>query len=302
MENLPANPPDLPPSGTILARLRAMYPDARTGTLRKMVAAGHVSLNGERVRSIKAPALAGDVVRIDPGRTKGRLPGQDIIYSDADILVCAKPSGVVTSTTRDEKRPSLIASLEKRVDRDAPGGNIYLVHRLDRDASGLLIFARDVKSLANLKMQFRRHTITRRYWAWVHGSPAPVAELHDTLAEDPNGRVICDPKGKPARLHYRRIQAADHYCLLEVELYTGRKHQIRVQLARRGWPVAGDRVYGRADGQPRLLLHAIELVIHHPRSGKRMAFRLPPPTDFQPRTPGPRATLRPAGRPKRRKK
>ena len=71
MENLPANPPDLPPSGTILARLRAMYPDARTGTLRKMVAAGRVSLNGERVRSIKAPALAGDVVRIDPGQPKG---------------------------------------------------------------------------------------------------------------------------------------------------------------------------------------------------------------------------------------
>ena len=302
MENPPARRSISLTPTTILARLREMFPDAHTGTLRKMVADGRVSLNGERVRSVNAQTAAGDVVRIEPAHAKGRLPGGDIIYSDADILVYAKPSGVVTSTTRDEKRPTLIAALEKRIDRDAPGGNIYLVHRLDRDASGLLIFARDVKSLANLKMQFRRHTITRRYWAWVHGSPASVAELNDTLAEDSMGRVVCNPTGKPARLHYRRIKGTDKYSLLEVELYTGRKHQIRVQLARRGFPVAGDRVYGKADGQPRLLLHAIELVIHHPRSGKRMAFRLPPPADFQPRKSMPPAPLRPVAHRKGRKK
>ena len=279
-------------SPNILARLRELFPDARITTLRKMVADGRVELNGVRVRSVNLPAPMGEQVTVREASDRNRVPSKNIIFSDAHILIFDKPIGLITSTTRDERRPTAIAQLEKQIDRAQPGGRIYLVHRLDRDASGLLIFARDVRSLANLKMQFRRHTITRRYQAWVHGQPPKSGELIDTLAEDALGRVGRSPAGKPARLQYRLIRTDGPYSLLEVELYTGRKHQIRVQLALRGWPVLGDRLYGKAEGQKRLLLHAVELMIHHPADGRRTAFRSPPPHDFQP------VRLPPAGRDK----
>jgi len=287
---------------TILSRLREMFPGSHVSTCRKMVTDGRVALQGVRVRSVNTPVCQGQVVTVEDAQPQSRLAGAEIIYSDSDILVYAKPPGVITSTTRDETRPTLIAELEKRVDRDVPGSSIYLVHRLDRDASGLLIFARNVKALASLKMQFRRHTITRRYVAWVHGNPAPAGELNDTLVENATGRMLLRPDGKPARLYYRHIKTAGAYHLLEVELYTGRKHQIRVQCAQHGFPVAGDRVYGKADGQKRLLLHALELVINHPHSGHRMAFRSPLPTDFQPRKPSPPALHRPVDRRKKPRK
>jgi 23S rRNA pseudouridine1911/1915/1917 synthase len=271
-------------TSTVLTRLKAMFPNAHIGTLRKMVADGRVKLDAVRVRTVNMPVSESAHISIDSAPAESRLTDTNIIYSDADILVYAKPAGMLTSTTRDETRPTLIAMLEKHINRQTPGGNIYLVHRLDRDASGLLIFARDVKSLANLKMQFRRHTITRRYQAWVHGTPGTAsAECNDKLAEDDSGRVFGSLTGKPARLHYRRVKSVGRHTLLDVELYTGRKHQIRVQLAIRGFPVVGDRVYGKADGQKRLSLHAVELIIHHPRTGQRMAFHKPPPADFHPR-------------------
>ena len=250
-----------------------------------MVTDGRVELNGVRVRSVNLPAPAGDQVTVRDPSNGNRVPGKDIIFSDAHILIFDKPIGLITSTTRDERRPTALAQLERQIDRAQPGGRIYLVHRLDRDASGLLIFARDVRALANLKMQFRRHTITRRYQAWVHGHPPKSGELTDTLAEDALGRVGRSPSGKPARLQYRLIRTVGPYSLLEVELYTGRKHQIRVQLALRGWPVLGDRVYGKPDGQKRLLLHATDLIIDHPAGRQRMAFRSPLPNNFHPTPP-----------------
>ena len=271
----------------ILSHLRELFPGARTTTLRRMVADGRVNINGERVRSVNRAITAGDRITVLPTPSGRRARGRHIIYSDAHICIYNKPVGLITSTTRDERRPTAIRELEKYIDRTEPAGQIYLVHRLDRDASGLLIFARDVQSLADLKIQFRRHTITRRYRVWVHGSPPPTGELTDNLTEGADGRVERRPSGKPARLHYRVLASRGTSSLLEVDLYTGRKHQIRVQLAARGWPVLGDRVYGKPDGQKRLLLHATDLIIDHPAGRQRMAFRSPLPNDFHPKPPRP---------------
>ncbi len=278
---------------TIMEWLTARYPEARRNTLRRMVENHAVTLHGKVVRSLKQPLspqdqpMVGEAVRTEaPFRG-----GLKIVHQDADILIVRKPAGLLTSTVDAEPRPTVIALLQERMNRKNQKMSVHLVHRLDRDASGLLVLARGVRPLAELKMQFRRHTIIREYELIVHGTPnPPQARLEHHLLEQPGGRVVVcsDEQGKSAILHYQVLRTHGDRSHVRCRLFTGRKHQIRVQFAAIGHPLVGDRVYGtsaaRKEKEGRLALHATRLEFVHPRLRKTVVFTSPLPetilTDF----------------------
>jgi len=159
------------------------------------------------------------------------------------------------------------------------------VHRLDRAASGLLVFARSAAGKERLQAQFASHAVERTYLALVEGCPEPPSgTVRSRLLDDAPGRVreTRDPgRGRPAVTHWRVVRAGARHALLEVRLETGRRNQIRVHLAGIGHPIAGDAAYGACtDPLRRLALHAHVLGFDHPRTGARVRFVSPPPRGF----------------------
>ncbi len=278
---------------TMMSWLRQHYPQARTATLRNMIRAGRVTLNGQPVRSLKEPVPAGTVPKVrdinaNIAAESPELPDAvQTVYADADVLVVIKPAGLLTSTHADERRPTLLAGVNRVLGRHNQKIKTHLVHRLDRDASGLLVLARGVRALADLKRQFRTHSVIREYELVVHGKPAALAgRLEHRLLETESGMMrVCpgNPKvqnaaaGKPAILDYQLIQTNEVFSLIRCRLHTGRKHQIRVQFAAIGHPVVGDVFYGkpaaRRGGEGRLCLHAVHVQFTHPRTGKMLDFQ-----------------------------
>jgi 23S rRNA pseudouridine1911/1915/1917 synthase len=273
---------------SVMARLAGMFPEAKKTTLREMVERKRVRVNGTTVKSVKqAVAKDAEVEVLDEGARAGPVllgEGLKLAHLDSDIVIVEKPAGLLTSTDSQEKRPTAWRILGEYFRKMNHRNRVYLIHRLDREASGLLIFARTRESYATLKKQFFDHTITRAYDVVVHGIPKkPKGRLEHLLLEDPTGvvNVTTDMKnGKLAILDYQVVESSKEKGMarLRCTLYTGRKHQIRVQLRAAGHPVCGDAVYGKGDEPPyRLALHAARLSLAHPRTGKVVSFESPMP-------------------------
>lgn len=208
-----------------------------------------------------------------------------VIYEDNHLLVINKPAGLTTQGAAPGE-PSVVEwardYLKHRYDKP---GNVYIgvVSRLDRDVSGVLLLARTSKAAARLNDQFRERTVEKTYWAVIEGRPPSTFECEDWLAPDPAGARMQvldrDTAGaQSARLSGRLLAEVAGGRLVELNLETGRKHQIRVQLASRGWNVVGDRKYGGtrkfAAG---IALHCRRLSATHPTRGDRLTFEAPPP-------------------------
>jgi 23S rRNA pseudouridine1911/1915/1917 synthase len=257
----------------LLDRLIQEFPKAKRQTLKRMVQAGRVTINGAKAVNLKQPVAQSDAVRVDaPSRPKPPAAPFPIIYEDDDIIVIDKPAGLLTSTVPREPRPTALTALRSI-------GHVGLIHRLDRDASGLLIFSKNSAALASLKRQFFHHTATRIYQAIV--SPPPTREkgkLESVLAERKDGTVhSINSRGRPAITHFEQIRAAGNMAVLRVTLETGKKHQIRAHFSEMGSPIVGDAMYGGLPHPDGLMLAAIELQIDHPRSNRRMTFQIDPP-------------------------
>lgn len=264
---------------TLLDWLAARYPQSKRTTLRQMLQAGRVSVNGKPVVNARTPVTPADQITVAnrPPAARPTLEPLKPVFEDADLLVVDKPAGLLTSTTPREKRPTAIAIVTRYLaaDRKARPG---LIHRLDRDASGLLVFAKTLPAFESLKRQFYHHTVGRVYEAVVHGKPKdPQGTIDAPLVESVEGKVYItkDPKkGQRAVTHYEVVGPHELGTVLRVRLHTGRKHQIRAHLASRGHPIVGDTMYGpQPPKSPTLLLRAIELDLDHPRTGERMEFR-----------------------------
>ena len=261
------------PNDTLLARLAVLYPQAKKTTLREMVTQKRVRINGTIVRTVNHPITEIDKLEVaetseTPMKATILAGGLTVVYFDADIIIVNKPAGLLTSTDAQEKRPTAWRILQDYVRNQTHKNQIHLIHRLDRDASGVLVFARAWDAYSSLKKQFFEHTITRQYSVVVHGIPKPPkAKLEHLLIEGEfTGTVRVTPdikKGKLAILDYETIEPSKlrRLALLKCTLFTGRKHQIRIQLKAAGHAVCGDPVYGIADEPPhRLALHATRLV------------------------------------------
>ncbi len=210
----------------------------------------------------------------------------DVVYEDAELVVINKPAGLVVHPAHGHSRGTLANALLGRYpdlarmeqdSSDRPG----IVHRLDRDTSGLIVVARTLATLQDLRRQFKTRTVEKTYLTLVFGRPtAPNGVIDVPLGRDPRHRQKFTPRpdGKAARTHYRLREELGDYSLLEIGLETGRTHQIRVHLAWLGHPVVGDAVYGRKKnplGLGRQFLHAWRLQFDHPRTGERLCLEAP---------------------------
>jgi 23S rRNA pseudouridine1911/1915/1917 synthase len=205
----------------------------------------------------------------------------EIMLEDRDLLVVVKPPGLLTIATEAERRRTLYAMLTEHVSRFSDK-RIFIVHRLDREASGLLVFAKTEEAKQALQEQFQDHSAGRTYLAVVAGSiPKDAFTIESLLAENTAFRCYTTrdaTKGKRAVTHVKVLTRTPQRTLVEVRLETGRKHQIRVHLADAGYPIVGDPAYGRGRSQiRRMALHGAELVFRHPHTGKEMKFTAPLP-------------------------
>lgn len=228
-----------------------------------------------------------NVRRPRASRYRNSLPGRavQIVFEDKDIIVVDKPEGLLTIATDKEKDRTLYAFLFEHVKRKKPPEMLFIVHRLDREASGLLVFAKSETAKHQLQQQFKEHSAGRTYVAVTERRMARTAYTIDTfLAENRIHRCYSTQdrsKGKRAVTHVKVSKRSPHRTLAEVQLETGRKHQIRVHLAEQGHPIVGDKVYGSLSNPiRRLALHAAKLAFKHPRTGKHLEFVSPPPALF----------------------
>ena len=258
---------------------------------------GNVLLNGQAAKP-RALVKEGDLIEgsISSPQPSQLLPESipiKIVYEDDWLLVVDKPAGMVVHPGPGNKHGTLVnALLGKGValssveERLRPG----IVHRLDKETSGLLLVAKDNQSHRLLQAQFASRTLSKTYIALVEGR----VEFEEGRVSEPIGRhpkvlqkmaVLKTDRAKEAETHYRVLQRFPHATLLEVKPLTGRTHQIRVHLAHLGHPVAGDSLYGREGRKERLVsrhaLHASKIQFTHPKTGKIMKFESPLPEDFK---------------------
>jgi 23S rRNA pseudouridine1911/1915/1917 synthase len=211
--------------------------------------------------------------------------GLSVLYEDKDILVVDKPEGLLTVATEREKSRTAHSLLTDYVRKGCGRSRkrLFVVHRLDRDTSGVLIFAKSEEAMLRLKDQWKQ--TEKKYLAVVHGTCEKSSETITTyLAEDKAYNVYStsdSTKGKLSQTAYKVLRATKRVSLLEVSLLTGRKNQIRVHLAGIGHPIVGDTKYGIGDEpQPRMALHARWISFRHPFSGERLAFEAEVPAFF----------------------
>lgn len=209
-----------------------------------------------------------------------------IVFEDASVIVVDKPAGLLTMATDTERSKTAYAGLREYVNKKKPAEKLFIVHRLDREASGLMIFAKTIEAKERLQEQFKDHSAGRKYVAVVEGRlKADDFTIRSYLAENAAYRVYSTPNtrvGKLAITHVHVMKRNPKTTLLEARLETGRKHQIRVHLAERGHPIVGDKNYGsRSNPIRRLALHGAHLDFRHPETGKVMRFDSQYPKVFE---------------------
>lgn len=264
--------------------------DHTWGEVRDWIARGKVRVDGELAVDPARPVRAGAEVRIEMESARlekrGALPAFDrarVLHQDRDVIVVDKPAGLSTVPWEDE-----LDALDQRV-AGLVGRAVRVVQRLDRDTSGVLMFALTEAGERSLQQQLRVHSVLRSYLAIAHGEVA-TATIRTFLAENRGdglrGSVSNRAIGKEAITHVEPVEALRGATLVRCRLETGRTHQIRIHLAEKGHMLLGERGYVR-DHQgpvlpaPRILLHAQELGFDHPTTGRSMHFTSPLPEDFE---------------------
>ena len=211
--------------------------------------------------------------------------GLDIVFEDTDLIVINKPSGLLTVATDTEKRKTAYSLLSEHVKLEDPDNKIFVVHRLDRETSGLLLFAKNSTIKQKIQETWET-TVNQRTYVGVVEDVVDKAEgtVVSWLAETKAFRVYSQQNqqvGKRAVTHYRKIGGNTRYSLLQINLDTGRKHQIRVHMQDIGHPIVGDKKYGSTSNPiRRMALHAQVLAFVHPRTGQPYHFETPIPEKF----------------------
>jgi 23S rRNA pseudouridine1911/1915/1917 synthase len=267
---------------TLQERLRSLFPESPGRRLKRWLADGRVCVNGQVVR--RGDVSVGAQDRIELGRPTRSLPSPlRLVHEDEHVFVIDKPAGLLTIATETERTRTAYRLLRDWAHAQAYG-RIFIVHRLDRETSGLLVFARSPAVKAALQAQFEARTPERVYVARVEGLVrAAEGELTSRLVHDRalRVRVSTGRGGKAAITRYRVLERYRDATLLELALVTGRRGQIRVQLAALGHPIVGDRAYGsRRNPFGRVCLHATRLGFVHP-SGTEVVFESPVPQEFR---------------------
>jgi 23S rRNA pseudouridine1911/1915/1917 synthase len=270
----------------LLETLAQLYPDSSRTTLRQMLQNGRVRVNGETEKDAKRILDPDEILEVFAKSDQRILPaGIAILHEDRDIIVILKSQGLLTVATEREREATAQAYLNAYLG-SAGEDRVQVVHRLDRETSGVLVFAKNFFARERLKEQFMIHSVERIYIAVVEGAiEPPEGTIESDLFEQRDLKMVSvdfHSDAKHAVTHYRTIGTKGAYSMLEVTLETGRKNQIRAHLSEAGHPVAGDKMYG-ATTNPlgRLGLHAKLLGFDHPTTGKHLVFTAALPKAFR---------------------
>lgn len=277
---------------TLLPFLLTQVKGKSRNTVKGLLSRRQVRVNGKTVTQFDHNLRPGQTVSILPP-AENRLPELpfEILYEDGELIVIDKPAGLLTVATDKEKLRTAYRMVTDYVQARDRSGRIYVVHRLDRDTSGVVLFAKNEEMKRSLQENWGENVEKRVYLAVTEGRPPEdKGTCRSWLLETVTHLVWSagpDSGGKEAITHYELLSQEGGYSLLRLNLDTGRKNQIRVQLADLGCPVAGDKQYG-ASTSPigRLGLHACELAFVHPRTGLRTVFTAPVPRHFKKMFPG----------------
>lgn len=271
----------------LLDFLIASMPDRKRTGIKQFLAHNQVAVNGMPTRQFDTSLKQGDKVEVNLTREfrvfyNRRLK---LVYEDEHILVVNKGYGLLSMGTDKIKEGTAYSILREYVKWHDPRNKIFIVHRLDRDTSGLMVFAKTVEAKEKLQHNWNNMVLERKYLAVVEGVVEPAdGEVRSYLAENSRFEVYSTDnpeEGQLAVTRYRTLKSGGGYSLLEVSLDTGRKNQIRVHMKDLGHPIAGDRRYG-AGSSPihRMALHAQTLRFVHPVTRKEMSFATPVPVPF----------------------
>jgi 23S rRNA pseudouridine1911/1915/1917 synthase len=265
---------------TLLERLRTLYPEASGRSLKQWLETGRVALNGHVCRDGRLAVAPGDVVALAARRAPPFPRELELVHEDRALLVIVKPAGLLTIATERERERTAYRLLWTYL--AARGERPFIVHRLDRETSGLLVFAKSEPMKRALQAQFEARSVERVYVALVDGHPPREhGTLESRLTQDRALRVRSARAGRPAVTHYRVLARRPDGCRLELRLGTGRRHQIRVQLAEARCPIVGDTAHGGPRGRAgRLCLHATRLGFTHPATAAPVVFESAPPADW----------------------
>ena len=240
-----------------------------------------VKVNDKVVSLHNYQLVSGDVVTIHRTTKKQeykQLRGLKIIYEDNALVIINKEAGLLAIATDREKRETAYSIISEYLKDSNPKSRVFVLHRLDRETSGLMMFAKNEEVQEMMQKNWDDIILTRSYAAVIEGSLSPEeGSIVSWLTEDKNYKMyssFTDNGGQKAITHYRTLKANDHFSLIELNLETGRKNQIRVHLQHVGHPIIGDKKYGsRASLIKRVALHANELVFVHPITRETLQFK-----------------------------
>ncbi len=276
------------------AYLAEQLPELSRARLQKLIKDGQVLVEGEKTKASRALSAGEEIELVLPAAEVPTVEPEniplDIVYEDADIVVVNKAAGMVVHPAVGNWSGTLVNALLYHC-RDLSGINGVLrpgiVHRIDKDTTGLIVAAKNDAAHAGLAAQLLDHSMYRLYLALVHGCVTePGGSIEAPIGRHPRQRqkMAVEPEhGKWALTHYQVKKRFARYSLLEYRLETGRTHQIRVHSAYLGYPIVGDTLYGRRKEEfavPGQLLHAHKLILQHPKRGERMEFSAPLPARF----------------------
>lgn len=271
----------------LLDFLIGAMPQRKRSAVKNLLGHNQIAVNGIPTTQFDMPLKEGDEVKANLTREfrvfyNRRLK---LVYEDDDIIVVNKGYGLLSMGTDKIKEGTAYSILREYLKWQNPRNMLFIVHRLDRDTSGLMVFAKTQEAKDKLQHNWNNMVISRKYLAVVEGKPEPEeGEVRSYLAENSRFEVYSTDKpeeGQLAVTRYRTLRSRNGYSLMEVSLDTGRKNQIRVHMKDLGHPIAGDRRYG-AKSSPihRMALHAQTLRFIHPITRKDMNFSTPVPASF----------------------
>jgi 23S rRNA pseudouridine1911/1915/1917 synthase len=272
--------------------LARIFPQYSRNRLQAWLKSGHITVEGRRLRPDHA-VRGGERVDLQPPRLPDAAAPQaqrmplKIVFEDADLIVIDKPAGLVVHPGAGQPDRTLLNALLAHAPALVAVPRAGIVHRLDKDTSGLLVVAKSVMAQAALVEQLASRSMRRVYLAVVQGDPPASGIIDAPVGRDvrQRTRMAVTHRGKPARTSYRVLERYGHASLVECRLETGRTHQIRVHFQHIRHPLVGDGTYRRGTRHgitfPRQALHAAELSLVHPRTGEEVGWKAPPPRDLK---------------------
>lgn len=294
MDNILSFPVTEQNAAGLLEFVIAAMPERKRTELKRLLSHDQIAINDLPTRQFDTPLKGGDEVKVNLTREFRVFRNRrvQLLYEDDDILVINKGAGLLSVAADNPRRPkegkpqeTAYSIMREYIKWQDPKNMLFIVHRLDRDTSGLMMFAKSQAVQERLRHNWNNTVLERKYVAVLEGKLTPAEGVRRSyLAENSRYEVYSTPnaeEGKLAITSYKTLKNGNGYTLAEMSLSTGRKNQIRVHMKELGYPVSGDRRYGaKASPIGRLCLHAQSLKFAHPTTQKLMAFTTPVPSKF----------------------